>query len=82
MGVMSIVLQYLPVIGIVIKVIAKIIPYGYLAIEAIGILSVYIATNMINGSSSSYCSDTSDMTYIMQLLIGSVIVTYARKITG
>jgi hypothetical protein len=80
MGVMSILLQYLPVIGIVIKVIAKVIPYGYLFIDAVGILSVYVATNMINGSSDSYCTDTSSTQYIIQLLIGSIIITYAKKI--
>jgi hypothetical protein len=81
-GVIAIVLQYIPFIGIAVRIITKLIPYGYLVIDAIAILLVYVATNMINGSSKNYCTDSSSINYIIQLLIGSIVVTYAKKING
>jgi hypothetical protein len=82
MIIMTIALQYMPFIGTIIKILVKVIPFGKVFIEALAILVVYIATNMVNGSSKKYCKEASSMKYLIQLLIGSLIMTYARKVNG
>jgi len=82
MIIMTIALQYIPFIGTMIKILVKVIPFGKVVVEALAIVVVYIATNMINGSSKKYCKEGSSIKYIIQLVIGSLIMTYARKVNA
>lgn len=79
MEIMTIVLQYVPLVGVVIKVIAKVVPYGHLILDAIGILTIYVITNMINGSNKKYCKENTSIKYIIVLIIMSGIMTYKKK---
>ena len=64
MEVIKIVLEYVPLIGIIIKVIGKTIPFGYLILDAISILCVYVITNMIN----SYDSKNFCISFLMRII--------------
>ena len=81
MEVMKIVLEYVPLIGIMIKVIDKTIPYGYLIVDAFSIFCVYILTNMINSSSSNFCKTTTKNKYIAILILISIIITYKNYLS-
>ena len=77
MEVMKIVLEYVPLIGIVIKVIQKTIPFGYLILDAFSILCVYVITNMINSvDSKKFCKKEVKTKYIGLLVLFSFIITY------
>ena len=81
MEVMKIVLEYVPLIGIMIKVIDKTIPYGYLILDAFSIFCVYIITNMINSSSSNFCKTTTKNKYIGILILISIMITYKNYLS-
>ena len=81
MEVMKIVLEYVPFIGIMIKVITKTIPYGYLILDAFSIFCVYIITNMINSSSSNFCKTTTKNKYIGILILISIMITYKNYLS-
>ena len=77
MEVMKIVLEYVPLIGIVIKVIQKTIPFGYLILDAFSIFCVYVITNMINSvDSKKFCKKEVKTKYIGFLVLLSIIITY------
>jgi hypothetical protein len=77
MEIMKIVLEYVPLIGIAIKVIEKTIPFGYLILDAFSILCVYIITNMINSTDSKkFCKKEVKNKYIGILILISIIITY------
>ncbi len=78
-SVIGIVLRYVPVIGIVIKIVSKIIPYSHYVIDAIAIFAVYVAINMMNGSSKDYCSKPGSGKMIIGFLILSIILTLPKK---
>jgi hypothetical protein len=78
-GIIGIVLKYVPVIGIVIRVISKIIPYSHYLIDALSIFVIYVAINMVNGSSKNYCSTPGSFKMIIGLLILSIILTLPKK---
>jgi hypothetical protein len=82
MIIMTIALQYIPFIGTMIKILVKVIPFGKIFVESLAILVVYVGLNMINGSSKNYCKESSTMKFIFQLVIASLIMTYARKVNG
>jgi len=79
--VMKIVLEYVPFIGIMIKVINKTIPFGYLILDAFSIFCVYVITNMINGSSSKFCKTTTKNKYIGILILISIMITYKNYLS-
>jgi hypothetical protein len=78
-GVISIVLKYVPVIGVFIRVLAKIIPYSHYLIDAMSIFVIYVAINMVNGSSKKYCSKPGSIKMIIGFLILSIILTLPKK---
>jgi len=78
-GVIAIVLKYVPVIGILIRVLAKIIPYSHYLIDAISIFVIYVAINMVNGSAKDYCTKPGSFKMIIGLFILSIILTLPKK---
>ncbi len=78
-GVIGIVLKYVPVIGVAIRVIAKIIPYSHYLIDALSIFVIYVGMNMINGSAKGYCTKPGSIKMIIGFLILSVILTLPKK---
>jgi hypothetical protein len=78
-GTIAIVLKYVPVIGILIRVLAKIIPYSHYLIDAISIFVIYVAINMVNGSSKSYCTKPGSIKMIIGLSILSIILALPKK---
>ena len=77
MEVIKIVLEYVPLIGIIIKVIGKTIPFGYLILDAISILCVYVITNMINSyDSKNFCKKEVKNKYIGLLILISIMMAY------
>jgi hypothetical protein len=78
-SIVGIVLKYVPVIGVAIKVLTKIIPFSHYLIDAISIFVVYIGINMINGSSKNYCKKPGSIKMIIGFLILSIILTLPKK---
>lgn len=78
-SIIGIVLRYIPLIGIIIRVIAKIIPYSHYLIDAISIFVIYVAINMINGSAKDYCTKPGSGKMIIGFLILSIILTLPKK---
>jgi hypothetical protein len=79
MEVMTIVLQYVPLIGVGLKVIERVIPFGSIFLDMIGIFSIYVITNMINGSNKKYCKETKKSKFIFTLIIISIVITFTKK---
>lgn len=79
MVVFTIALPYVPFLGVVIKIISKIIPFADIFMNALSILTIYVITNMINGSSKKYCNETMSETYLMALIVTSIILAFSRK---
>lgn len=78
-GIMGIILKYIPVIGIFIKIISKILPFSEYAINAISIFIVYVLMNMINGSSKEYCKKGASPSLIFGLVVFSIILGFVKK---
>ena len=78
-GVMAIVLKFIPVIGIGITIISKLIPFSNYIINAFSIFMVYIVMNMINGSSKDYCKKGSSIGIILALIVLNIFLGFAKK---
>lgn len=79
-SIMAIVLKFVPVIGVGIRVISKIIPFSNYIIDAISIFIIYVIMNMINGSSKDYCKKGSSMSFIIGLIVTNIVLGFAKKI--
>jgi hypothetical protein len=77
-NIITIILRYIPVISVFIKVLAKIMPFSQYLIDAISIFVIYVAINMINGSSKGYCTKPTSIKMIIGFLILSVILTLPK----
>jgi hypothetical protein len=80
MMVFSIAIQFIPFIGIIFKIISKIIPYSNLIMDSFAILFIYVITNMFNGSNNHYCNQTSGAKYIITLIIISAFLSVTTKL--
>jgi len=78
-SVIGIVLKYVPLIGVFIRVLAKIIPFSHYLIDAISIFVIYVGINMINGSAKGYCTKPASIKMIIGFLILSIILTFSKK---
>jgi hypothetical protein len=78
-GIVGIVLKYIPVIGIAIRIIAKIIPYSEYVVNALAIFVIYVIMNMINGSSKEYCTKGASAGMIIGLIIFTIILGFVKK---
>jgi hypothetical protein len=78
-GIVGIILKYIPVIGIGIRILSKIIPYSEYIINALAIFVIYVIINMINGSSKEYCTKGASGSMIIGLLIFTIILGFVKK---
>ena len=74
MVILTLALQYMPLFGVVFKIIDKLVPHSRLLVESIAILLIYVVTNMINGSYKKYCSATIQTMSMGKLIIFSIII--------
>lgn len=71
--ILTLALQYMPLFGVMFKIIDKLVPHSKLLVESITILIIYVITNMINGSYKKYCSKTIENMSMGKLVIISLI---------
>lgn len=78
-GIVAIVLQFVPVISVGTKIMSKLLPFSKFIIDAVAIFVVYVVMNMINGSRKDYCKKGSSIGFILGLIIGNIILGFAKK---
>ena len=74
MIIFAIALEYMPLFGIIFKILNKLVPQSKLLIECVAILLIYVITNMINGSYKKYCSAEINNKTMYILIIFSIII--------
>lgn len=78
-GIAGIILKYIPVIGVGIKIITKMIPYSHYLIDGLSIFAIYVIVNMINGSDRKFCKKAGSTKMIIGLSILSIILALPKK---
>jgi hypothetical protein len=74
--IMGVAMPYIPYIGSIFTVIKQLIPGGDIVIKSMGIFIIYVISNMINGSSRGYCSETINYDTLINLFMGCLALSF------
>ena len=81
MIILTVALEYMPLFGVMFKIMDKLIPNSKLLFESITILIIYVITNMINGSYNKYCSDKKqNMTMIKAFIVSLIFALMTSRL--